>query len=225
MALERQRTYMVLNYSSSPVSLLTKDRSYLLEGGTREHPAVLPLTIEEINTANTNGCAFKYGLAFFEKDFEEAIYDDIRLINWREILRDEQIEGIILHPTKEGLEKIVRIDNEIYFNRVYGIYMGLKSIFAEISPRVELVIEQRRDELKKNQRKTEIIISKPTPKLETNNEDVEDLKTRLAKMEELLSKQTSVQEKTSTEAKVENEPKTETVKKPKGRPTTKPKTK
>lgn len=216
MALERQRTYMVLNYSSSPVSLLTKDRSYLLEGGTRENPAVLPLTIEEINTSNTNGCAYKYGLAFFEKDFEEAIYDDIRLTGWREILRDEHIEDIILNPTKEGLEKFIAIDHEIYFNRVYGIYMGMKSIFAEISPRVELVIEQRRDELKKNQRKTEIIISKPVPKVETNNEDVEDLKARLVKMEELLLTQTA--EKTEGNSNVKTDTEIPKTTKPKGRP-------
>ncbi|MEG0898442.1 MAG: hypothetical protein RSF40_01870 [Oscillospiraceae bacterium] len=217
MVLERQKTYMVLNYSSSPVSLSTRERSYLLEGGTRDHPAVIPMTIDEIGTANTNGCAFKYGLAWFEKDFEEAIYEDIRLTNWRDILRDEQIEDIILHPTKEGLEKIVAINHEIYFNRVYGVYMGLKSVFAEISPRVELVIEQRRDELKANQRKTEIVISKPTPKVGTTGEDVEDLKARLAKMEELLSKQAVAQEVKSVESK----PETNATNKPKGRPTSK----
>lgn len=216
MALNRQKTYMILNYNSSPLSLLTKDRSYLLEGGTREQPAVLPLTLDEINTVNSNGCAFKYGLAWFEKEFEKEIYEDLRLINWQDILRDEQIEDIILNPTKEGLEKLISIDNEIYFNRIYGIYIGLKSVFAEISPRVELVIEQRRDELSQHKRKTEIIISKPTTQPHTesfNNSEVEDLKERLAKMEELLLVQNKInppksEEKTKEKPSVKNKAKT-----------------
>lgn len=187
MALDKQRTYMVLNYSSSPVSIITKDRGYMLEGGTREQPYVLPLTLDEINTANTNGFAFKYGCAFFEPEFEKAIYEELRMLNWEDILHDEQIEDIILHPTKECLEKLIAIDNEIYFGRVYGIYMGLKSIFAEISPRVELVIEQRRDELKVNQRKTEIVLSKPIPKADTTSADIAELKAKLAQFEDMLS--------------------------------------
>lgn len=215
MVLEKQKTYMVLNYNSSPVSLLTKDRSYLLEGGTKEQPAVLPLTIDEIYTANTNGCAFKCGLAFFDKEFEEAIYEDLRIINWRNILRDEQIEDIILNPTKDGLEKLIAIDNEIYFNRVYGIYMGLKSVFSEISPRVELVIEQRHDELRNNQRQTEIIISKPENKTNVFNKEMEELKERLAKMEVLLNKKIEDEKDKITQVNIE-----EKVDKPKQQKTT-----
>lgn len=71
MALQKERTYMVLNYGASPVSLTTKNGSFLLEGGTSDNPAVLPMTIDEIVTANSNGYAFKYGFAWFEKKYQD----------------------------------------------------------------------------------------------------------------------------------------------------------
>lgn len=215
MALQKERTYMVLNYSASPISLTTKNGSYLLDGGTHDNPAVLPMTIDEIITANSNGYAFKYGFARFEKEFQEDIYNEIFIRNWKEILTDEEIEDIIINPTAEGLERLIAIDNEIYFGRVVGVYIGLKSIFAEISPRVELVIEQRKNELHNKKRKSEIVISKHVANCESKNsvnqEEIDNIKsqneTLMAQIEELksiLKTQQSMKiecEKTSTEPK------------------------
>lgn len=191
MALQKEQTYLVLNYGTSPVSITTRHGSELIEGGSRDNPSAIPLKIEEIITANSNGCAFKYGLLRFEKEYEEDIYTEIRLHDWRNILTDQDIEDILLCPTKEGLERILAIDNEIYFNRVVGVYYGLKSIFADISPKVDIIIEQRRAEMRQNKRKTEIVVSKvekAQPAIDQQSE-IEKVKAQnallIAQMEEL----------------------------------------
>lgn len=195
MSLQKERTYMVLNYNSSPISLSTKNGSYLLESGTRSNPSVIPMTIDEIVTANTNGYAFKYGFARFEKEFQEDIYKELRLHNWKDILTDEEIEDIIINPTAEGLERLIAIDDEVYFERVVGVYYGLKSIFADISPKVAFVIEQRKSELHNNKRKTEIVITKniaSSNKTEVKQEEFNNLK---AQNEELAKQLEEMQKK------------------------------
>lgn len=218
MALQKERTYMVLNYNSSPIALTTKNGSFLLEGGTRTNPAVLPMTIDEIVTANTNGYAFKYGFARFEEEFQEDIYQEIRIHNWKEILTDEEIEYIIVHPTAENLERIIAIENEIYFGRVVGVHFGLKSIFADISPKVDLVIEQRKTELRNKQRKSEIVISKSVSapvNSGVNQEEIDNIKVQnemlmaqMAEMKKMLENQQSIAKNADTVQPTDGEKKT-----------------
>lgn len=178
MGLQKEKTYMVLNYNGSPVSISTKTDSYSISGGTSDEPYGIPLTIDEIVVANMKGMAFKAGLLFFEKEFEQEIYEELRIQNWEDILRNEDIEDILINPTKEGFEKIVKIDNEFYFDRVYGVYTGLSSIFSDIPNKSKLVMEARRSEIKEGKRKTSISLSKTKDEVKTdkNNDTVKILK-------------------------------------------------
>ena len=225
MALNKETTYMVLNYNASPVSVTTRNGSELVEGGSDENPAALPMTIEEIRTANTNGYAFKYGFLRFEKEFEADIYKELRINNWENILTNQQIEDIILHPTKDGLQKFIDIDNEIYFGRIVGVYMGLKSIFEEISPKVSIIIEQRQLELKKHQRSSDIIISSNINQQSIDQNEVDQIKEQndmlmkqLEEMKALLSAQMKPSEPDNSKSAKPEETKPNTAKKPVGRP-------
>ena len=215
MALTKEKSYLVLNYNTSPVSISTRHDSYLIEGGSNESPSVLPLTIDEIITANSNGYAFKYGLLFFEEEYQEDIYEELRIKNWRDILTNTQIEDIILNPDKEKLERILLINNEVYFDRIVGVCTGLKSAGVNISNRVELVLSLREKELSEKKRKTEITLSKndsgndnATVSLEIS-EDVnllkkqnEELVLQIEEMKKMIQSQIKIEKEVeSTDAK------------------------
>lgn len=92
--LDKGKNYMVLNYGSSPVCVQTRYESILIPGGSREAPASLPLSVDEILQINNNSPLFKCGVLFFEPEYAEELYDACRIKNWRDILTDEQIEEI-----------------------------------------------------------------------------------------------------------------------------------
>lgn len=182
MAIQNGTQYMVYNYSPSRVAVKAKNVSYLFEGGTKDSPYGYPMTFEEIATANMNGVAFKAGLLFFDPRDQEDIYKELRIVNWKDILKDEDIEDIILHPTAEGYQKIINIDNDTYFDRVYGILYGLQSVFTDIPTQSKVIIEARKNELENHKRKSEIKIKLDSP--------IEDMNQKLAKKDEEINKLT-----------------------------------
>ena len=109
-------------------------------------------------SANMKGNAFKDGWLTFDEVDEEYLYNKLKIVNWKNILKDKDIEDIVLRPTKEGLQKIIDINNMNYFNRVIGVITGLKSVQIDIPNLSKVVIEAREYELKHNVRKTEIKI-------------------------------------------------------------------
>ena len=157
--LDRNREYMVRNYNPSPVAISTRDSQYLIPGGTRHAPAEFPMTLNEIIFVNSMSDIFKIGVLFFEEEFEEDIYAALRITNWREILRADDIDDIILNPTTEKLQKVIAITNHMYFDRIYGEYTQLRRSGRAISGSVERVIKLRQAELHKGIMKSEIKIS------------------------------------------------------------------
>ena len=170
--LDKNKTYLVLNYNGSPVAVSTRHESYIIPGGSSESPSSMPLSVDEIVQINSNSNVFKMGLLWFEEEFQEELYKECRIRNWENILRDKEIEDIILHPTLEKLEKLLSIENEQYFERCYGIYIGLKNSNHSIKQNVENVMLARRKELRNRKYKTGILLTKK----ETNVVSEEALK-------------------------------------------------
>lgn len=170
--LDKNKTYLVLNYSGSPIAVSTRHESYIISGGNSEEPASMPLSVDEIVQINSNSPVFKIGLLWFEEEFQEELYKECRIRNWENILRDKEIEDIILHPTLEKLERLLSIENEQYFERCYGIYIGLKNSNHSIKQNVENVMLARRKELRNRKYKTGILLTKK----ETNVVSEEALK-------------------------------------------------
>ena len=155
---EMIKEYMVYNQSGSKVVISTKDNDYLFESGSVNFPYAISLRLEEIMSANMKGNAFKDGWLTFDEVDEEYLYNKLKIVNWKNILKDKDIEDIVLRPTKEGLQKIIDINNMNYFNRVIGVITGLKSVQIDIPNLSKEVIEAREYELEHNVRKTEIKI-------------------------------------------------------------------
>ena len=65
----------------------------------------------------------------------------------------------MLNPTLDGMQTLLSIENDAYFERIRGIYMGLINTGADISNKVATMMEARRQEFAKNQRKTKIILT------------------------------------------------------------------
>lgn len=189
MAISKTKNYLVLNYSPSQVAISTKYESYLVPGGTLESPGTLPLTFDEIAVVNSTSPVFKIGLLRFEPKDEEEMYDALSIVDWRDILTEEKIEDILLHPTKEDLERILAIDNIAYFERIRGVLIGLKSAGVDVSNRVDNLIEKRRIELAKHQRKTSIqLVDRKQPEEQPSKEEFDSMKKQLADMREMMAK-------------------------------------
>ena len=137
------KEYMVYNQSGSKVVISTKDNDYLFESGSVNFPYAISLRLEEIMSANMKGNAFKDGWLTFDEVDEEYLYNKLKIVNWKNILKDKDIEDIVLRPTKEGLQKIIDINNMNYFNRVIGVITGLKSVQIDIPNLSKVVIEAR----------------------------------------------------------------------------------
>lgn len=204
--LDKSKTYLILNYNPSAVALPTKNGSFLMPGGSSDAPSTYPLDINEIHYINNASNAFKIGLLYFEPDFEADIYEELRIRDWKNILRDEQVEEIILNPTVDGLERLIRIQNAMYFERIYGIYMGLRNAGYSISGNVDKVMTLRRKEFADKKINTAIKLRTTEAAADT------DAERKIAELEEQMRKLTS---------KIEGE-KHETASEPE---TTKPKMK
>lgn len=214
MALE-EKTYLICNYTTSPVAISLRDRSFIIEAGSDDNPTTYPLTLSEIQHINNTSTLFKIGCLRPTAEDEEFIYSNLRITDWKDILTNKDIEDIILSPTAEKLTKIIQIKNSLYFERVYGVYIGLKNADAPITANVVKVISARYQELLDNKRDTEITIQEKSSSKDVEATEIEKLKERLEMMEKMLSMSKEASDKkTHTEDTVITKNLTDTPPKP-----------
>ena len=219
------KTINVLNYNSSTVVISTKHDSYAIEPAIdSDNPTILPLTLDEILYANANSMAFKSGILRFPEDIEKEMYEDyLRIPNWESLLTIKQIENIILHPTMEGLTKLVSVKDSGIFDRIRGVFIRLKNTTNDdISLRVEKIIEARGNELRNGIRNTQIVIkardavsSVSTDEADGLKKQNEVLQNQLNEMQAMMAEFLASQKKVNENA-VESEK--SVVKKKPGRP-------
>lgn len=182
----------VINYHSFGVAIKTKDNSYWVDRMKNGVPTRLPLLLEEIRYINTTSEAFRAGLLFFDEDIEEHMYEnELRIPNWKSILKPYEIEHIIKNPTLEGLEKILNVSNIMTFDIIRGIFISLKNKNADISTRVETIINERYKELLNKIYNTRIVLK---PKDVVHNASVEDVKALRAQNEAMQKQLQEMQE-------------------------------
>lgn len=229
MSIKEMKTINVLNYNENIVVVSTKHDSYAIEPATNsDNPTILPLTLEEILYINGNSGAFKTGILRFPEDIEQEIYEDyLRIPHWKDILTVKQIENIILHPTVEGLTKLVNIKDTGVFDRVRGVFVRLKNTTNDdISMRVEKLINARGDELRRGIRNTTITVKAKDAVSNIPNEEVDALKKQnkalqeqMENMQKMMEQMMAMQTNTTPSDEKENTNKEEekVAKKP-GRP-------
>lgn len=199
--------------------------SYAIEPAIdSDNPTILPLTLDEILYANANSMAFKSGILRFPEDIEKEMYEDyLRIPNWESLLTIKQIENIILHPTMEGLTKLVSVKDSGIFDRIRGVFIRLKNTTNDdISLRVEKIIEARGNELRNGIRNTQIVIKARDAVSSVSTDEVDGLKkqnevlqNQLNEMQAMMAEFLASQKKVNENA-VESEK--SVVKKKPGRP-------
>lgn len=189
-SIDKNMETMVLNYSKSPIAITTRDSQYLIPGSTDGVPAEFPLTVSEIVYINSVSDIFKCGYLWFDRSLEEELYGALRITDWRTIMRDEQIDDIILHPTSDKLREVIDIQRPRYFERIYGRYIGLKNAGYPISGSVEKIMSLRRKEFADGKVTSEIQVSVAAPveaHQEETNRQLEEMKKQLAELQALLA--------------------------------------
>lgn len=216
----------VLNYNENRVSVeVAPNKSYSFEPSNDGiTPTVIPMSIDEIRYAN-NSTAFKNGTLFFDKSREEEIYKELNITDWKNILSNNAIREIILHPTYDGLNRIIAIKDSAEFERVRAVFHKLKQDEThDVSVRVAQIINTRYKELLNRQINTSIVLTKKDIPETVNSVEVDELKAQnaamqeqMAKMQKLIEQMMATQNTTNDTANKEETPKEETKKSP-GRP-------
>ena len=189
MAISKTKNYLVLNHSASPVGVSTKYDSFLVDGGSVESPGSLPLSFDEIAVINSKSQVFKIGVLRFEPAYEEELYEELAIPRWREIMTQQQIEEALVSPTMETTQKILDIENDAYFERVRGAMVGLRNAGVDITVKMERIIEQRREELARRQRKTSIrLVPHEDEKTAPTQAEFDALREQLAQMQAMMAK-------------------------------------
>ena len=147
MAIQKEKTYLVFNYCNSPVGVATRTDSFIINGAEDGVPTSMAFTIDELQQINNNSKVFKTGRLRFEADYEKEIYEVLRIHNWESILTNTQIEEKILNSNTENIKDLTEIEDARYFNRIYGIFIGLRNAGLDISSKMETALMTRYREL------------------------------------------------------------------------------
>lgn len=199
----------VLNYNENCVCVnIAPGKSIKFDPSNYSEPTLIPLTIDEIRFIN-NGFAFKIGMLEFPEEIEDELYKELR-IDKEKVLKLREIREILLHPTKDGLTKIVSIESISNFDRVRAQFHKLKMDGHKLTLDVADIVERRGKELLRNKIKSEIQIGDPD--IQYNTEEVNDLKKQLAEMQLMMAKLLAEKD-TNTEDAEEKTKKTTTAKK------------
>lgn len=186
----------VLNYNQHEVYVSTAKENYKFNASKDgKTPAYLPLTMAEIKWICNNTNIFQCGILTFEDDIKKEVFEELRIHDWENILTNEQIEDILLNPTKEKLNRIFEIDNATYFDRVRTICFILVQKEENVTTKVRELIDIRTRELQRNIRKTGIELVKPINKEAVNNEKLSALEQQNASLQEQLDEMKAMMKK------------------------------
>lgn len=158
MATIETKTYPMYNYGTSKIIIALRDGSVVVEGGTRDCPTAYPFTLSELQQIANLSTAIQSGYLRPAKEDAEFIYETLRIRDWKDILTEEDIEQIILHPTVEGLTKLLSIKDAFYYERVYGVFIGLKSVNVPIAANIDRLLRGRYKELQKGKITTDYTV-------------------------------------------------------------------
>lgn len=157
----------------------------------------------------------------FQSDLEDEIYDELR-IDKNKVLKLNEIRDILLHPTKDGLTKILSITSLSDFDRVRGQFQKLKYDGYKLTLDVADLIEKRTKELFNNKIKSDFLIEDVKTE-SVSQERVNELERQLEEMKAMLTQALASQNNTQKETVPDKEVKTtdtvtNAVKKSPGRP-------
>ena len=174
----------VLNYNENEVFVEKYKFSASRDGKT---PSIVTMSLSELKNICTNTDIIITGWLTFDDDVKEDIFKELRIPNWQDILTNSDIENILTNPTMDGLQKIINIETQTYFDRVRIIMFKLMKQGTDITTKVSRIVEQRYDELRKRQRISSIILTKKdTNKTYATPDEVKELSAQNAALQNQL---------------------------------------
>lgn len=238
----RKEDIKLSNYDTQNINVLNYNENEVYVDSGKEHykfsasrdgktPTVVPMTLSELQYIASNTDVILTGWLTVDEDLKEEIFKNLRIANWKDILSNNEIETILTNPTREGLQKLLDITNQTYFDRVRIIMFKLINDGVDITTKVNRIVEQRYNELRNKQRNTSIILtSKDTRKyaspddLKALSEQNQTLQSQLDEMKKMMEQMMKSQN--TSGIKVNNETddtsvSANTTKKKVGRPSTK----
>ena len=171
-------------------------------------PSIIPMTLSELQNICSNTDIIVTGWLTFDDDVKEEVFKELRIPNWKDILTNKDIENILTHPTLEGLQRIIDIENQTYFDRVRIIMFKLIKNGIDVTTKVSRIVEQRYDELRKRQRVSSITLTKKDTQV--SSDEVKALSEQNASIQSQLDEMKKMMEQMMA---MQNAPKEETTKK------------
>jgi len=164
--------YYVQNYHNF-ISLPTEDENkpVFIDAGDLNSlkPREKRLTFEQIQYINLYSDAFKTGRIEFREEDGEELYEELQIeVDGSDYFTAEIILDIVKSPTKEKLEKVVKINDLNIIDLFRGIITSYKNLQStDVSNRVMTVVNKRRDEIYKSPgTPTTITLRKTTNEIE-----------------------------------------------------------
>lgn len=184
----------VLNYNENEVFVdSAKDHYKFNASRDGKTPSIIPMTLSELQYICTNTDIIITGWLTFDDDLKEEIFKELRVPNWKDILTNEDIEKILTHPTIEGLQKLIDIENQTYFDRVRIIMFKLINNGVDITTKVSRIVEQRYNELRKRQRISSISLTKKDTQI--SSDEVKMLSEKNASLQNQLDEMKKMMER------------------------------
>lgn len=221
----------VLNYNQNPIFVDDTNRNSYKFAASRDgiRPSINTLTINEVKAIYNNSELFQTGWLTFEDEYKEAVFTELRVNDWKDILSNSDIVEILTHPTTDGLQKIIDIKEVTYFDRVRIELLKLIQDDAPIIAKVKDIVDVRHRELQDRKRNSEITIKEKDIPVVIDDAKAKELEaqnialqSQLDAQKEQMEKQTALMEELMKKlASIENNASTATssaTKKPVGRP-------
>lgn len=220
MNIKENLAIKLYNYNPFVLSITTNIRTYQLEPCyDMEIPTFATVTYAELDYFNSVSSALRNGMIVIDESVRGEVYEALHIIDTDKILFNQDIEDILINPTREGLDRIISSTDESVFNRVNGIYVGLvNSGEYDISNRVTNIIQMRRDEIRRGILKTQIQLVAKDDNIQPANEDIEKVKEQNANLQNQLNQMQKMMEQLLSAKAEEKVSPTSTTPKKAGRP-------
>ena len=175
---------LVLSYNENKICVSGANENYIFNPSNGIDPIINVMTLKDLQFINSSTNLFKTGWLTFQDEEKEDIFKELRIRDWKLILTNENIKDILLNPSIEGLQKLIDISDETYFDRVRIILHILITDGEDISSRVKNIVDARYKELLRKQRKTSIVLS--SKDTATSNNQVKELVSQKAELKNQL---------------------------------------
>lgn len=177
MSIQDEKFIKVYNKNNFVVSVTSREKPYVFAPIRDGVATMIPMTWEEIAYIHSSSSAFQRGLLCFEDDKQEEAMETLGIMNWRDIISNDEFEEIVKNPTADGVQKILAITEMSTFERLRGIFYSLKNAGYDMSTRIEKIIEERFKELLNGKITSRIVVT-PKNLAPVSHEDMSDIKAK-----------------------------------------------